>query len=337
MPEATLSTTSARSAHQHGEQRLAQRVDGAWQRVLGSRVAPRALDAAHHDLEIALIGRMGYYVDAHATGRPLVLIHGVHASASAFDVKPLFDAFRGERPVYAPDLPGFGTSERGANTYCPILYAKAIKRFLIDVVSPREEPVDVIALGLAGELVARVALEEPTLFRTIAMISPTGLERAQREVSGRRAARVERALRFPLWAAPAFRALTSRPSVKHFLKKHFAGSVPREYVDHAVRTSRASGAYFAPWAFVAGSLFTSDAFATLYEKLRVPTLVVHDAAPYADFGRLGDLVRRNPAVRTKHVEGTKGLPHFERKDEVIRAIRELHEETRRGEEAEARA
>lgn len=331
------STIVSPSAHQRPHRPLATRVESAWQRVLRAREAPRSLEAAHHELDVALIGRIGYYVDAHAPGRPLVLIHGIHAAASAYDVKPLFDAFRGERPVYAPDLPGFGTSERGPNTYCPILYAKAIKRFVIDVVSPRGEPVDVIALSLSGELLARIAVEEPALFHTITLIAPTGLERAARAVSGRRAARVERALRFPLWAAPAYRLLTSRPSVRHFLKKQFAGRVPRDFVDHSVRTARAPGAHFAPWAFVAGSLFTSDAFSTLYEKLRVPTLVVHDGAPFTDFGRVGELARRNPAVRTKHVEGTRGLPHFERRDEVVRAIRELYEETRRGEEAEARA
>ena len=42
MAEATLSTTSTRSAHQRRAQPLAARVDGAWQRVLANRNAPRA-------------------------------------------------------------------------------------------------------------------------------------------------------------------------------------------------------------------------------------------------------------------------------------------------------
>lgn len=120
---ATLTEWRRRGARAQSGAYASRRSCSAWQRVLGVREAPRALDAAHHDLDITLIGRVGYYVDAHTRGRPIVLVHAIHPAASAFDVKPLFDALRGERPVYAPDLPGFGTSDRGPNTYCPILYA----------------------------------------------------------------------------------------------------------------------------------------------------------------------------------------------------------------------
>ncbi|UJR84430.1 alpha/beta fold hydrolase [Sandaracinus amylolyticus] len=313
------------------------RVEQVWHRVLGTREAPRALDAAHHDLDIALIGRLGYYVDAHAKGRPIVLLHGIHAAASAYDVKPLFDAFRGERPVYAPDLPGFGTSERGPNQYCPMLYAKALKRFLVDVVTPREEPVDVVALSLSSEIAARVAIDSPHLFRTLTMISPTGLGSRTPRIDPRRAARIERMLDLPLWASPLYRVLTSRRSVKYFLDKSFHGRAPKAYVDHAVRTARVHGAHHAPFAFVAGQLFTSNARETLYERLRVPTLVLYDRDPHSDFAQLDGLERRNRAVRAHRVPGTRGLPHFERCHEVVQTIRDLQEETRRGEESEIRA
>ena len=39
--------------------------------------------------------------------RPLLLLHSINASASAYEVKPLFEHYRQQRPVYAPDLPGF--------------------------------------------------------------------------------------------------------------------------------------------------------------------------------------------------------------------------------------
>lgn len=304
------------------------------------REVPRALEAAHHELDVALVGRLGYYVDAHASGRPIVLLHALHAAASAYDVRPLFEAFRGERPVYALDLPGFGTSSRGPNRYCPMLYAKAIERFLLDVVTPREEPVDVVALSLTSEMVAEVALRSPHLFHTLTLISPTGLgERAPRGAAARasHAAALERVLEVPLWSRPLYRALTSRPSVRWFLGKSFAGPVPRGYVDHAVRTARAPGAHHAVWSFVAGSLFTADACDRLYAQLRVPTLVLHDEDPYTGFERLPALARGNAAVRAERILGTRGLPHFERREEVVRAIRALSEEARRGEEAHARA
>ncbi|MDQ3031975.1 MAG: alpha/beta fold hydrolase [Myxococcota bacterium] len=335
---AATTSTIATSDPRKGIAEIGHAVQGIWRGVLGTRdEAPRALAAPHHTIDIALIGRVGYYADTSASGRPLVLLHAISAAASAFDVRPLFEAFRGERPVYAPDLPGFGTSDRGPNQYSPTLYARAIERFLVDVVSPRDEPVDVVALSLTGEIAARVAVEHPTLFRTLTLISPTGLDREPRKVDAARATRIERALNVPLWATPMYRALTSRPSVRYFLRKSFADEVPRDYVDHAVRTSRVPGAHHAPFAFVAGSLFTSDACATLYERLRVPTQVLYDRDPYTDFGRLEALTQRNPAVHARRIAGTRGMPHFERCEEVMRAMRDLEDDARRGEGAQVRA
>ena len=56
-------------------------------------------------------GRISYYHDDYCPGRPLVLVHSVNAAASAYEMGPLFAYYRGKRPVYALDLPGFGFSE----------------------------------------------------------------------------------------------------------------------------------------------------------------------------------------------------------------------------------
>lgn len=330
--------------------------------------APRALDAAHHSFETTLTGRIGYYVDAHKPGPPIALVHGVHAAGSAFDMRPLFEAFRAERSVYAIDLPGFGTSERSPGPYSAMLYSRVIERFLTEVVSPRGEPVDVVALSLSSEFAARTARDRPELFRTLTLISPTGftsrethirektepsrerggigrqarivvgtlLMRPLRRLPSRHRA-LESMLRVPLWSKPLYRALTSRASIRHFLRKSFYGKIPSDYVDFAVRTSRVAGAHEAPTAFLVGQLFSRDVLNEVYAGLHVPTLILYDRDPYTRFDRLAELTRRNPAVRAHRIERTCGMPHFERRDEVARAIRDFGEEARRGEEAEARA
>src|SRR5580658_9862203 len=80
--------------------------------AFGPDVQPRTLDTTTG-------GRLSYYADDSALGRPLILIHGVHAAASAYEMRPLFRHYRGRRPVYALDLPGFGLSERGDRPYTP--------------------------------------------------------------------------------------------------------------------------------------------------------------------------------------------------------------------------
>jgi hypothetical protein len=69
---------------------------------------PAAIDAQRGVVSTVDAGEVNYYVDGSGSGRPLVLVHGIHAAASSFELRQLFQEFRGERPVYALDLPGFG-------------------------------------------------------------------------------------------------------------------------------------------------------------------------------------------------------------------------------------
>src|SRR3954471_24952414 len=45
-------------------------------------------------------------------GPPLVLVHGIHAAASSFEMRNVFEPLSQRHTVYALDLLGFGKSER---------------------------------------------------------------------------------------------------------------------------------------------------------------------------------------------------------------------------------
>ncbi|GAC1631487.1 MAG: hypothetical protein NVS9B10_24950 [Nevskia sp.] len=57
---------------------------------------------------------------------PLLLIHSINASGSAYEIKPLYAHYRGERPVLALDLPGFGCSGRSDRACTPRLMTDAV-------------------------------------------------------------------------------------------------------------------------------------------------------------------------------------------------------------------
>ncbi|MBT7311986.1 MAG: alpha/beta fold hydrolase, partial [Halieaceae bacterium] len=104
-------------------------------------------------------------------GTPLVLLHSINAAPSAMEIRPLFEHYRDKRPVMAPDLPGFGLSDRPAASYSAVQYARWIAEWLKDFKSPP----DVVALSLTGEFVARAILEQGTRIRSLTLISPTGM------------------------------------------------------------------------------------------------------------------------------------------------------------------
>ena len=135
-----------------------------------------AIDAKRARFHSDNAGFLSYYADiTRRTGRcasaaPLVLIHSINAAGCSFEMRPIFQAYRGMRDLYALDLPGFGFSERADRVYSYDLYKQAI----LDLVERIGKPVDVIALSLSCEFAARAALERPELFRSLTMISPSG-------------------------------------------------------------------------------------------------------------------------------------------------------------------
>ncbi|MBZ0306880.1 MAG: alpha/beta fold hydrolase, partial [Anaerolineae bacterium] len=147
---------------------------------------------------------VSYYVDKSQVGRPLVLLHSINAAASAYEMRPLFNHYRTLRPVYALDLPGFGFSERPNRVYSPDLYKETITDFLQTQVG---EAADVIALSLSSEFAALAALEQPSLFHSLTMISPSGFS-----YKGRSSDATYQLFSFPLWSQAFYDLLTTRPS-----------------------------------------------------------------------------------------------------------------------------
>ena len=94
----------------------------------------RALNADRKIMRSETAGEISYYSDCNTQGTPLLLLHSINAAPSAIEMKPLFDYFRKYRPVYAPDLPGFGYSDRSKRIYDRDLYKSAIIDFQKEVI-----------------------------------------------------------------------------------------------------------------------------------------------------------------------------------------------------------
>jgi pimeloyl-ACP methyl ester carboxylesterase len=268
-------------------------------------------------------GELSYYVDRQVSGRPLVLIHSVNAAASAYEMRPLFEYYRSQRPVFALDLPGYGFSERSPRVYTPQVFESAILDLLMTQVG---EPADVIALSLGCEFIARAALAQPERFHSLALISPSGFNppdagRASQQAGVIGASDVLYSLfSFPLWGRAFFDLIATRRSIKFFLGQSFVGPIAPGFVDYAYATSHQPGAEHVPLYFLSGKLFTPDVLARVYENVHVPTLVIYDRDAFVRFDRLPDLLERNPHWQVQRITPTLGLPHFEKLPETAQVL-----------------
>jgi len=301
--------------------------------VVNRRVPPVPALAARR---VEFLGKrscfLSTYVADETPGTPLLLIHSINAAASAYEMKPLFEAYRHQRPVYALDLPGFGYSERTQREYSPELYAAAI----LDALDFIGQPCDVVALSLGCEFAARAALHSKAM-RSLTFISPTGFaERNTQTSQDDDLIRIDipplgslieisqddiySLLANPILSRTLYNLLTTEPSIRYFLAQNFKGALNDGLAEYAWTTSHQEGARYAPLYFLSGKLFTRRAFDALYKGLSLPVLVLYDRDPNASFERLADMLEKQANWRARRIPNTLGLPHFERLDKVRQAL-----------------
>jgi pimeloyl-ACP methyl ester carboxylesterase len=106
------------------------------------------------------------------SGPPLLLVHGL-ASNAAQDWGRLVAPLARNYHVYAPDLPGFGRSERPANAdYSIPMQVEAVRAFLGSVGVPRAR---VAGLSMGGWIAARLAGEHPELVERLVLVDAAGM------------------------------------------------------------------------------------------------------------------------------------------------------------------
>lgn len=292
---------------------------------------PPSLPAPCFEIDDVRAGRFVCYAEsgpsAGSSEPPLLLVHSINAAGSAYEMKPLFDHYRGKRAVYALDLPGFGLSDRSKRDYTPRLMTDAILAVAGEIARRHDGMrIDMVALSLGCEFAARAAIEQPNSFASLALISPTGFDR-RTERAARQSPRQDRTrampwlratLSFPLWKSGFFRALTSRASIRFFLRKTFGSrDVDEALVEFDYLTTHQPGAENAPYCFVAGYLFTVDAM-NIYRTLAMPVWMVHGVrGDFVDYGRKG-LVRNLPNW-SFDVMQTGAMPHFEQPAQFVAA------------------
>lgn len=259
-------------------------------------------------------GRTGCYVAGD--GPPMLLVHSVNAAASAYEVKPIYEHAMARHRVWAPDLPGFGSSDRSDRPYDIALYVAAIHDLLDAIAADSDNAlIDTLGVSLGSEFLARAILERPGVARTLGLVTPTGFSRRYATLSGapessREVPGLHAFVRFPLWSQGLYDLLVSKRGIRYFLQRTFGSAqIDEGVVEYDYLTSHQPGARFAPYAFVSGRLFSRD-IQEIYRKLTLPIWMPHATrGDFKDFSA-ADWVVNRPNWQVQPFP-TGALPHFE--------------------------
>ncbi|WP_232688222.1 alpha/beta fold hydrolase [Halobacterium zhouii] len=303
--------------------RLRRILAGAVGGLVAVEAANRVLAARSDPLPPALAGDQGTYrwrgfdVAYTEAGDPedpdVVCLHGVHAAASTAEFDAILDALAADHHVLAPDLPGFGCSDRPPVAYTSTLYESFLADFLADTA---DDPV-VLGSSLAGGWAAAALGADGVDASRLVLVCPTA-------DTGPLRPWVRRLFRSPVLGTGLFNALVSKPSLRAFDERdafYRAANVPDELLDHQWRTAHQPNARFAPASFVSGYL---DPTVNLGRELAAAdcpvTLVWGREAtitPLAD----GRVLADEADARLVVVDDTRLLPHAEQPDAFLEAVR----------------
>jgi pimeloyl-ACP methyl ester carboxylesterase len=241
----------------------------------------------------------------------IVLIHGVNAAASGHEFREVFAALSEDYHVVAPDLPGFGRSDRPPLQYSGALYEAFVADFLDDVA---DQPT-VVASSLTGAYVARAA--QTVALERLVLVCPTA------ETMGRRRPWVRSLFRTPVVGQALFNLVASRPAIRYFGRDHAyadPASLTPARVDHQWQTAHQPGARFAPASFVSGYLDVDADLGALLAAVDVPVTLVWgrdaDISPLAT----GERLAADADARLVVFDDAKLLPHSEHPRQFVREV-----------------
>jgi pimeloyl-ACP methyl ester carboxylesterase len=262
------------------------------------------------------LGRVFYQI--RGQGPPVLLIHGINAAASSYEMRRVYAGLSDRFRVYAIDLLGFGQSDRPPIRYRPDLYIDLIADFTRQVIG---QPTHLIASSLSAALAVRAAFDHPDLFVRLVLVLPTGLERLINP-PGAKGKVVEELFRSRLVGEFLFNLLTSQASIRYYVQQraYFDGSLFTDaMLESYYATGHEPGARYAPAAFVSGHL--NHDIRDVYSKLPQPVFIVWgQQAPFTPVENCQQFMKLKPGSKLRVFDCCRLLPHDEHADEFNQLV-----------------
>ncbi len=286
-------------------------------------VANRMLTSRAADFEPFLDGEQGSYrwrgfdISYTEMGDPedqdVLLFHGTGAASSSHEFYRVVDALSETFHVIAPDLPGYGHSDRPPLLYSSSLYSTFVADAIEDL---SDEPPIVVASSLSGAYAATAATE--VAVKELMLICPTD------STMGNRQTWVRSLVRSPVLGEGLFNLVVSKRGLRHFHEDHGYYDMDNLTVDvleYEWKTTHQPGARYPVASFISGFLDPEEPLEAVLADVDVPVTLLWgrnaDTTPLSEGRTLAEEVDAGLVVFDK----TKLLPHVEHPTQFVDIVR----------------
>lgn len=214
------------------------------------------------------LGEMVYHTSG--SGQPVIFLHGIYPGASSYEWSKVYSHFAGGYEVIAPDLIGFGESQRPKYTLDAADYAQSLVEFLHEVCQGRRAVL--VSSGIGAQFAFLLASQHPELFSQMITWLPLGIAAPLRR---NRARRIMGIGRMPLLRSFVWRNYLSKPRFVRSWLEEIGFRDPEQIDPKTVRVlslcASLPGADRVIWAFLRGRL--SASLSERLENFPVPTTI----------------------------------------------------------------
>lgn len=243
------------------------------------------------------------------SGKPLLLIHDLHAAACGYEWNQLIPMLKDYYTVYTIDLLGCGRSEKCSMTYTNYLYVQLLSDFIRSEIGHRTS---VIATGESGSIPVMACANNPDLFDQLILINPLSLSEYS-QLPGKTAKAYKVLVEFPIIGTLLYHIASSKKMIREELTEECffnPYSVKPSYIDayhEAAHLGKSSKCLYASIV----TNFTKCNIVTAMKKI--------DNSIYLIGGECSDHMKEilaeyhdnNPAIETDLIPNTKKLPQLE--------------------------
>ena len=298
---------------------------GAVGTVGATVLANRQLRSRASEFEPFLDGEQGTYrwqgfeISYTEMGDPedpdVLLLHGVSAAASSHEFHRIVAPLSEDHHVIAPDLPGFGHSDRPPMLYSASLYETFVTEAIEDLT---DDPL-VVATSLTGAYTA-VAATEVAVDRLV-LVCPSDSTGDERRTW------LRGLLRSPVLGESLFNLMASEGGIRYFNADHGyydPDAMSEATVEYEWQTAHQPGARFAPASFAAGFLDLDpeeqieDALAAVDAPVTLVWGRNSELSPLAEGRAIAEVADTELLV----FDRTKLLPHVEHPEKFLEVVRD---------------
>lgn len=129
--------------------------------------------------EFVEVGALRVHHTHGGSGSPVLFIHGI-GSSGYMEWRNNLESVAAHHRVFAPDLPGYGRTEKPRARYTIPYFARFVERYMQD---RGLRSVRLVGASLGGRIALEVALESPRLVRKLVLVNTLGLGRPRAQAA----------------------------------------------------------------------------------------------------------------------------------------------------------